>query len=490
MKMYQQKMKNRVLYLAEALLWLGMVSCQDSGNVDSVEFHHIEIGALPDRTVYLLGETPDFAGLAVNDVYTDSSRMENMEYEILWENPFKRGASTVTVTSRERTATFDILFEDELMDTGLPVVYIETEQQQPVLSKEDYVNALMIIKENGETLHENSLRIRGRGNATWNYPKKPYKLKLDGKAGLLGMNEDRDWALLANYCDKSLMRTDIAFRLGELLDFPWTPQARFVELVLNGEYLGNYQLTESITRGDRRVNISKNGYLIEYDYYYKQEPVWFETATRAYGYSFKHPDTDDLTEAQLNYIRDYLNEFEAVLASETFADPLDGYAKYMDSESFARWFLFQQILANMDPNVYLTKEDDGDSRLLMGPVWDFEWSIGIGWYDGPRPRPEDYLVWTSEIFYYDRLLQDPRFTSAVKARWQQLDVTQDILQHIDDTEKLLQQSQALNFRRWDILNVQVSIGGIPLGSFEEEVACDRAFFINHMNWLHAVINGL
>ncbi|MDR1097768.1 MAG: CotH kinase family protein [Tannerella sp.] len=483
-------MRYSILYPAVALLWLGMISCQDGENINSLVFINIEVDALPDKTVYRLGETPDFAGLKVNNVYTDGTRKENTSYKIQWENPFKRGTSTVTVTSRERTAAFEILFEDELTDTGLPVVYIETEHRQPVQSKEDYVNALMIIKEGGKTLHENALRIRGRGNATWGYPKKPYKLKLDGKAGLLGMGEDRDWALLANYCDKSLMRTSIAFKLSELLDFPWTPKARFVELVLNGEYLGNYQLSESITRGDQRVNIPKNGYLIERDGYYRQEPVWFETATRGYGYSFKHPDTDDLTEAQLNCIRDYLNEFEAVLVSGTFNDPLDGYAKYIDSESFARWFLFQQLLANMDTNVYLTKEDDGDSRLLMGPVWDFEWSIGIGWYDGPRPRPADYYVWESGAFYYDRLLQDPAFTSAVKARWQQLDVTQDILRHIDETEKLLQQSQALNFQRWDILNVRVSVGGIPLDSYEKEVACDRAFFISHMNWLHAAINGL
>jgi hypothetical protein len=487
--MYLQKMKFYAWHLTEALLWSGIISCQGGENVDSVVFTNIEVSDLPDKTVYRLGETPDFTGLTVNNIYTDGARKENTYYKIQWENPFKRGTSTVTVTSRERAVTFDIFFENELMDTGLPVVYIETENQKPVQSKEDYVEALMIIKERGETLHENTLRIRGRGNATWNYPKKPYKLKLNKESDLLGMGEDKDWTLLANYCDKSLMRTGIAFRLSELLGFPWTPKARFVELVLNGEYLGNYQLAESITQGSKRVNIPKDGYLIERDGYYQQEPVWFVTL-RNYGYSFKNPDTDVLTEVQLNCIRDYLNEFETVLASDRFNDPEIGYLRYIDRESFVRWFLFQQILANMDTNVYLTKEDAGDSRLFMGPVWDFEWSIGIGWYDGPRPRPANYFVWNSNAFYYDRLLQDPGFISAVKARWQQMNVTQDILRHIDETEELLQQSQTLNFRRWDILNTRVSAGGIPLGSFEKEVACDREFFINHINWLNAAINEL
>jgi hypothetical protein len=124
----------------------------------------------------------------------------------------------------------------------------------------------------------------------------------------------------------------------------------------------------------------------------------------------------------------------------------------------------------------------------MGPVWDFEWSLGVGWYYGERPRPANYYVYESGAFYYDRLLRDPVFTAELKRQWQQTDITQDILQHIDETEEMLQQSQALNFRRWDILNIRVSYGGIPLGSYEKEVACDRAFFISHMNWLHEVIN--
>jgi hypothetical protein len=485
--MYLKKIKSCILCLAGALL----CSCQDSETADAKVFINIEIDALPDRTVYRLGETPDFTGLAVNNVFTNGAREENTYYKLRWneDDRFKRGASTVTVTSRERTVAFEVFYENELMDTGLPVVYVETENRQPVLSKEEYVNALMVIKEGGKTLHENGLRIRGRGNATWTYPKKPYKLKLDGKADLLGMGEDKDWVLLANYCDKSLMRTSIAFKLSELLGFPWTPKARFVELVLNGEYLGNYQLTEGITRGAHRVNIPKNGYLIERDGYYQQEPVWFVTP-RGYGYSFKNPDTDDLTEAQLNYIRDYMIELETVLASGDFNDPSGGYVKYLDTGSFARWFLFQQILANMDTNVYLAKEDEGDSKLFMGPVWDFEWSIGIGWYDGVRPRPANYFVWESNAFYYNRLLQDPAFTVEVKKQWRQINVTQDILQHIDETKEMLQRSQTLNFQRWDILNIRVSVGGIPLGSYEKEVACDREFFVNHMNWLESAVNAL
>jgi hypothetical protein len=485
----KNKLNYQALGLVCSLFLTGIVSCEDNARTEEKVFINIEIAALPAKTTYHIGETPDFTGLTVNNVFTNGTSEVNTYYKIQWANPFKHGKSTVTVTSRDRTATFDLLFDDELADTELPVVYIETEDQRIIDSKEDYVNATMVIKTEGKVVHENTLRIRGRGNATWTYPKKPYKLKLDDKADLLGMGSDKDWVLLANYCDKSLMRTGIAFKLSELLGFSWTPKARFVEVVLNGEYLGNYQLTEGIKQDAKRVNIPKDGYLIERDGYYDQEPVWF-TTLRNYGYSFKNPDTDDLTEAQLNYIREYMIEFETLLASGMFNDPANGYVKYIDTESFVRWFLFQQILANMDTNVYLTKADNGSSKLFMGPVWDFEWSIGIGWYEGSRPRPANYFVWESNAFYYDRLLQDAAFKEKVKAQWRQINVTQDILKYFEETKALLEKSQELNFQRWNILNTRVSVGGIPLGTYEKEVDCDRQFFINHLNWLETAINGL
>jgi hypothetical protein len=272
------------------------------------------------------------------------------------------------------------------------------------------------------------------------------------------------------------------------MNFPWTIKDRFVEVVLNGEYLGNYQLVEGIKQDSKRVDIPKDGFLFEKDGYYLQEPRYF-VSSRGYGYSFKNPDPEeDLTDEQWNYIKNYVDEFEAVLASDTFADPVAGYSAYIDTESFARWFLFQNILANMDTNVYLTKNDQSNSKLYMGPVWDFEWSLGIGWYEGARPRPANYYVWNSG-FYFDRLLADPVFKSKVREMWNKLNITEDILKYIDDTRKLIGKSQELNFKRWDIMNVRVSVGGIPMGSFDNEVECDRQFLINHINWLNGELSN-
>ncbi|HHT29508.1 CotH kinase family protein [Petrimonas mucosa] len=458
---------------------------EETGKVEEI-FLDIEISKLPDKTTFRLGETPDFTGIEVQEIYTDGTKKPNNNFKIDWSTDiFKRGTTQATVTARGRRATFEISFGGDLVDTGLPVVYIETVDQAPVASKDNYVEGTLVIKENGKTVTEKSMRIKGRGNATWTYPKKPYKIKLDKKASILGMEEAKDWVLLANYCDKTLLRTAIAFKLSRLMRFPWTPDDRFVELVLNGEYLGNYQLVEPVEQGTNRVDIPDDGFLFERDGYYNQEVNYF-VSSRGYGFSFKNPDPEeDLTPQQWEYIKNYVDTFEGVLASSTFNDPQDGYARFIDVASFVRWFVYHNILANMDTNVYMVKEDMGNSKIEMYPVWDFEWSLGIGWYDGARPRPANYYVWESNAFYYDKLLQDPAFKAEIRNLWNSTAVTDEILNFIDETAEMLDQSQQLNFKRWNILNERVSVGGIPLGSYKAEVDCDRQFFINHMNWLNS-----
>ncbi|MBK5196014.1 MAG: CotH kinase family protein [Proteiniphilum sp.] len=474
------------LFILSGLFLLS--SCEKEVPVEKI-FLNIEITKPPERTTFQLGETPVFSGMEVSEVYTDSTKKPNTNFDIIWSaDIFKRGTTEATVSARGRSVKFTITFEGDLIDTGLPVVYLETENQAPVDSKENYVRTTMVIKDKGEIIAEKSLRMKGRGNATWTYPKKPYKLKLDEKATILGMEEAKDWVLLSNYTDKTLLRVGISLELSRLMNFPWTSDDRFVEVVLNGEYLGNYQLVEPIEQGSNRVDIPGSGYLFEKDGYYQLETNYFVT-TMGYGYSFKNPDPeDDLTTLQWEYIKNYMDAFEAVLTSATFNNPENGYARFIDVPSFVRWFLFQNILANMDTNLYMIKSDMGDSKVEMWPVWDFEWSIGIGWYEGARPRPANYYVWNSNAFYYDKLLQDPVFKTQIRELWQSISVTDQILSYIDETTTLLEKSVELNFKRWDIMNQRVSVGGIPMGSYEKEVECDRQFFINHINWLNEEIS--
>ncbi|MCR5274491.1 MAG: CotH kinase family protein [Clostridiales bacterium] len=141
-------------------------------------------------------------------------------------------------------------------ESNLPVIYINTENGQGITNKTTYIPATMEIRNSEDPTKDYSgtIQIKGRGNSSWIWPKKPYKIKLDSKADLLGMGSNKHWVLLANYLDESLLRNTMAFRLAEQMGVP-AMQTVWTDVVLNGEYIGNYQLCEQIRVGKERVDI-------------------------------------------------------------------------------------------------------------------------------------------------------------------------------------------------------------------------------------------
>ena len=410
-----------------------------------------------------IGNTVQRSGLTTNDyskeiVYTVSTKDTTIHY-------------TVTV----------------FCFTGLPIVNIETDNRQDITSKEDSVYGTMTISKTADysSGYQGRMRIRGRGNATFGYPKKPYKIKLDEKAKILDMPSDKEWVLLANYCDKSLLRTSIAFKLSEMLDMYWTPRMEFVELFLNGRYMGNYLLGEHVKVATDRLNVTDNGYLIERDGYYQQEPVYFMTQ-RGNPFTFKHPDTDDITQEQIDYIHNYMDQFETVLYSDNFTDPSTGYRKYINAESWVNWYLTNEILCNKDCNYYFYKYDNtDDTKLGMSPVWDFEWSLGVGW-NYNEPARVDVLVQRS--LYFDRLMQDPYFAGLVKKRWDEIKTQiPQLIDYINVMAQKIEVSQQFNFKKWDILNTPVSVEVITLGDWANEVQYVKDFLMKRVEWLSSEI---
>lgn len=308
----------------------------------------------------------------------------------------------------------------------------------------------------------------------------------------MAIGKDTAWLLLANYTDKTLLRTQIALKLSELFEFAWTPKMQFVDLFINGEYVGNYQLGESVKVASHRLNIPKaTGYLIERDQYYDQEPNYFISEEYKYGYSFKHPDGEKITTEQRDAILNYINEMEGVLKSNNFKDENSGYRKYIDVESFCKWFLFQEVLANLDTNPYSYISDLSSDKLKMGPVWDFEWSLGIGWYDGPRPRNVNYWAQKDQL-YFSRLLEDEYFVNELKNVWNsKKGQINNIIDYIYRQSEEIKKSRELNFKKWNgLLTNRISVGGIPLGSYDAELACDVEFLKKRIDWLNNEIAKL
>ena len=295
-------------------------------------------------------------------------------------------------------------------------IRIDTQGAAPILSKDDYVDATLRVGNGGEAIQT---RIRGRGNSTWTMPKKPYRLKLDKKTALLGMAADKDWALLANYSDKTLMRNSVAFCMSRMLGMAWTPDSRYVELTLNGDYVGSYQLTEHVKTGPDRVDIGEEstlagdpgmGFLLEIDARL-DEVFWFHS-TQGVPYTVK----SDLVAEQLPAITDYVAQVEAALFGSDFTNADTGYERYLGTDTLIDLYLINELMRNTDAfasSTFAYRPRDG--KLHFGPAWDFDIAAGNVNYSG-NWRTEGWWVRTVSP-YVARLQQDPEFERRVKQRW-------------------------------------------------------------------------
>lgn len=226
------------------------------------------------------------------------------------------------------------------------------------------------------------MTIRVRGNNSALQPLKPYKVKLRHKADLLCRgNErhyaDKNWLLLKE--KQFSLNIPIGFKVNELLDFAWTPAYEYVNLLFNGEFRGVYLLTEQVRRASCRIDVDEQtGFIIERDIYWWVEGTLSFESKLYHGfwqrYTFKYPEQEDVTEADLGYIRTAVNEMEDAVARG------EGYSEYMDVNSFASWTLGHDLLGTKDSggaNRYLVKYDNTpDSKFCMGPLWDFDSNFG------------------------------------------------------------------------------------------------------------------
>lgn len=337
--------------------------------------------------------------------------------------------------------------------TGLPVVYVDTEDSKEVVSKEDYLKAVFKIDGMGshDDLDEVPCSIRGRGNTTWTWAKKPYLIKFDKKQSIFGLPKHKRWVLLANFMDRTLMRNLIAYKIGSMTSLDWTPHCQSVELVMNGKHVGNYLLIEQVRADSKRVPC-EDGFLLECDFHYDNDIQWIQSPGKCIQmqdgipFGIKYPDYDDgLTEARIKEIKEYVRAASEAIYGESSTE---GYANYLDVKSFIDYWIVFEVMVNHElgnsGSVFMHKSAIG--KLTAGPIWDFDWGT-LSYNVSPRARTS--LV-NRDSFWYARLFNDPDFTAAVKARWNELlPRLKTIPAYIDEMEKTLQASAELNFKLWD-----------------------------------------
>ena len=426
----------------------------------------------------------------IQDDNLDATYIEDVVLTIVQVNPETGNRSYIS------SASFTVRSEGAdtggvIIRTGLPVVYVNTEGGAGIWSKEDYVKASLMIKGNAQYdgLGTTPCEIRGRGNTTWTWPKKPYLIKLEEKQHIFGMHKHKRWVLLANFLDRTMMRNIISMRVSTFTRLAWTPGCVPVELVLNGEHKGNYLLIEQVRVDNHRVDITEmtpqdnsgdavtGGYLLELDFHYDNTFQWKD---HDIPFAVKYPDPDELTSAQKTYIKNYIAEVSNAIYGKDFADPEKGYAKYLDVDSFIDYWIVFEVMGNHElgnpGSVFLHKDRGG--KLVAGPCWDFDWGV-LSYNTSPHARTG--LV-NGNAIWYRQLFKDPVFKQKVKARFNELlPLLQTIPSYIDETKALLQRSAELNFAMWNPAEDASQNGGKIINgdenlSFSDAVARLRSIY--------------
>lgn len=316
----------------------------------------------------------------------------------------------------------------------LPVVFINTENGAPILDKENYVNATGYIDNRGLSGYaslgsiENPvvLGIRGRGNYTWTgFEKKPYKIKFSSKQNVLGMGKNKHWALMASADDNlGFLRNPVGYLLSKRIGLRWTPSYVPVELMLNGEYMGLYMLTETIRVDNNRVNITgqedmtshadsiTGGWLVEIDNYMDVNTYCFTEGNGERAMiTMKSPEV--LSSAQRSYIISQIDGLNSVFYESTSVH----WEQQVDLTEAVKYYLVQEIMEDTESyhgSCYLYKDIDfngAQSKWYFGPVWDFGNSFHRNAnrfiYDGPSFSQ----IWIGQIASF------PSFQSELKRQW-------------------------------------------------------------------------
>lgn len=343
------------------------------------------------------------------------------------------------------------------INTGLPFVILDTPGGIPITSKTEWMEGatMTILNPDLSVNYQGTLSVKGRGNSTWTqFPKKPYALKLDGKAEILGMPKHKRWCLLANWMDRTMIRNDVAFEISRRTGLDWTPSGRFVELILNGSHVGNYYLCEQIKVDENRVNISSlgkkvtegeeltGGYLMECDLWYDED---FKFMSPIHNVPWQFKDPDEINEAQFNYMYDYVSRFEAALFQDDRYAARE-YLDYIEPESFVDWWIVNELAQNSEINqpksAYLYKDRGG--KLKAGPVWDFDWGTFM-------PKDKYNYVAMGQKYYFYRMFQDKEIRRIIKERWNSFKGNlASIPEYVDAISSTLYASDAINSRMWPI----------------------------------------
>lgn len=379
----------------------------------------------------------------------------------------------------------------------VPRIDIDIEKGHTVSSRNYYLNAEFKITGYGiynDFTH--AVQIKGRGNNSWNYKKKSYRLKFSEKVKLFGLTKGKSWVLLANPQHGSLMVNAIAMKIGQLADAPYTNHVVPVELYINEEYQGSYIFTEKVGLGNNSVDIDEElAYMLELDSYY-DEDFRFRSAHSKLPVNIKDPDLQEFENGAVSssLLQSFLNDncrnsipaqnipntsLTATVISNYNAknvifniikeqfNKLDSIAcnngdlsQVLDLDAAARYFLVNDLVLNRElfhpKSVFLWKGDitSNDSKFVLGPIWDFDYAFGYS-------NNTYFINGAQDTFIYNFNLPGDKFFSALKnnkefqrhyykvwCEFVENNCIEEVMQYIADYYGFVQESYMHNTQEW------------------------------------------
>ena len=426
-------------------------------------------------------------------------------------NVVKKATITIIMNGNDDITDISQLLPSRL---NFPIININTTNNAPIVNKKDYVECgVSISNTDTEYLLDSKLAgIRYRGNSTFSYSdKKAYRIKFDKKQDLFGIGKAKNWVLLANAFDKTMVRNAIAFAIAQELGLDYTSEFRFVNVYINGKFQGVYLLCEQTQTGSTRVDVEEDvtgkintGYLVEIagngkddgDPYFsinEIDPSLFgKGVTKNWRVNtifgvVKSPEevneVKGCSKDQLNYIANYVNELNKAILTQD----MGLLNEIADVDSFAKFFVVNTILNNADAGyqMYVYKKEDG-GKIYAGPVWDFDQSSASTTHAG-----DSYDQWYtgSQNPWFDSMSNwDEFLTIAKKYYYSHLEEIEEIISYYT-TEFYLDNSYDFNANEvlwksvssdyWRITNTIKK-----LVTYEENFAHLEGWFDSRIKWLN------
>jgi hypothetical protein len=370
------------------------------------------------------------------------------------------------------------------------------------------------------------IAIKQRGNSTLEFPKKSYRIETQTPWGenlnvpLLGFQPENDWVLYGPYTDKSLVRNELAYKVAYKTD-AYGVVTKPCEVFINDYYVGVYYLMEKIKRDDYRVDIKKmtpadtnypaytGGYILKRDWligldtteYFEIPRVGVYKNYRQNNLIYVEPDAEAITSSQKKYIADFMLEFEEMMLTPDYTDPIKGYNKYIDISSFSDYMLSREFGKEIDSyrySVFMYKHHLRDgNKLNMGPTWDF--NIGFGNIDYSttgleKPEGWMYNAGSNRLFWFERLMEDPKFQNITRCRYNYFrsNILSDssVNAIIDQTVLKLGPAAERNHYIWKTIGRYVWPNYFVGETYAEDIDYLKSWVRLRLEWMDANLQGV